>query len=526
MTSMPLVFETFCMSSILLFALFPSQVLSQSPIANIGVLDNYLGGATRFLHNRPLFNGLTLVVPKAPLQHSPPYHRHFHHRPLHRVHDHHRPFVQGKHHPLYPHLDPLPQDNPLPPPLPLSPQLLLSPIERPAYNIPEVPIVHSIIVPKNEDKLGKGRRRRKPKSKHRRHRKHKSYPKSINDRLKEKEEQEEEQKEDPDWNNDIAEYDDHYEEPPKSLYDSMPPFSKPKRPAVDTLKDKQRQELAKNKTNLRISQMRNSPSIPMIPTQKTTKRPKTSEFMSQSWGINSDNKEPIPRYSERIRKPVIQNSPQISANEKPKNSQPSKKKNNYRTATANQLSHKDDNRHKQLSDDEHTHSRSELEGIKGEDLRSNDDPKAYPHQYAIEIRWKGKDRDHMDMDEPEGDTGDREMHSSKDLDHARHRKYKHEEEEHWHEKDWLDEGLRKAYLNGKPVPVHIVKPGIKLDSEPNYGPMPLYAQPMPTGATLDQINQHFAIPTPNFRVNNRFMQWAKSAIDLNGLQNNYITFYR
>ena len=159
-------------------------------------------------------------------------------------------------------------------------------------------------------------------------------------------------------------------------------------------------------------------------------------------------------------------------------------------------------------------------------MDSNDDPNFYPHQYAIEIRWKNKDDVHYDVAAPQGDHGDRELHSSKELDHARHRKYKHEEEEHWHEKKWLKEGLRKAYLNGQPIPITIVKPTLKLP-DGDFSPMPLYAQPLPNGATLDQINQHFAIPTPNFRVNNRFMEWAKNAIDLNPLQNinNYLTLY-
>jgi hypothetical protein len=37
---------------------------------------------------------------------------------------------------------------------------------------------------------------------------------------------------------------------------------------------------------------------------------------------------------------------------------------------------------------------------------------------------------------------------------------------------------------------------------------------MPGGSTLEEINEHFAIPTKSFRVNSRFIKWAEDAIDL------------
>ncbi len=170
----------------------------------------------------------------------------------------------------------------------------------------------------------------------------------------------------------------------------------------------------------------------------------------------------------------------------------------FRTATANQISHKTKEEQKKIND-------NPLE---------SDDPNHYPHQYAIEIRWKNKNNELYDSDAPSGDEGVREMHSSKDFEHSKYRLYEHKEEEHWHEKKWLKEGLKKGYVDGKEVPMHIVRPSLRIETNAHYNPLPIYAQTMPDGSTLEEINEHFAIPTKSFRVNSRFIKWAEDAIDL------------
>ncbi|OTF80103.1 hypothetical protein BLA29_014662, partial [Euroglyphus maynei] len=52
--------------------------------------------------------------------------------------------------------------------------------------------------------------------------------------------------------------------------------------------------------------------------------------------------------------------------------------------------------------------------------------KYYPHQYTIQIRW-GKPGQHSDL-------------IRKGDENSRYRKYAHEEEEHWHDKKWINIG--------------------------------------------------------------------------------------
>lgn len=144
-----------------------------------------------------------------------------------------------------------------------------------------------------------------------------------------------------------------------------------------------------------------------------------------------------------------------------------------------------------------------------------DDPNHFPHQYAIEIRWKNPEKNQVDLDAPAGDYGAREMHNSMGLEDAKYRLYEHKEEEHWHQKKWLNEGLKKAYMNGKSIPMIIKQPVVDEGTRGDVSPLPIYAQPMPDGSTLDEINAHFAIPTPSFRINGHFIEWAENDIDFN-----------
>ena len=557
--------SNFLMFSLLLFCFSVLKVFCQNPITNLRVLDTYLSGASNFIHNRPLFNGLTLVLPKPPVQ---PPRRHPHHYVNHQsLQNLHRPQLHPIVHPLQiggPHITP--QIHPL----------LISEMERPDYQ----PVFHSIIVPKNFDKYRKTKKKSyKPKYSSKENYANRKpirtkYPKSINERLRqthqEKQEEEEEQQEIEEQErdkeregdrNEIEEDpldDPHHEEieTPKSYYDDLPPFgkqdNKPMKPVFHV-----KSQFSSNRTK-----------------DKSRERPQTYNKRYPDLEPESEP-EPEPKYSERKRKPLrLQNDwsdenqmsdpgksqslfdrsppfstpnefnflkPMIQTNNDNKDNQllsdsPEMLSNDYqnerpkkqRTATANQISlkEKEMHSHKNQFNEEKDDPAKVTHHIPKEDLESNDDPHFYPHQYAIEIRWKDRNNIHYNLDAPKGSVGDREMHSSKELDHARHRKYKHEEEEHWHEKKWLKEGLRKAYLNGKPLPVRIVKPTLKLPNG-DFSPLPIYAQPLPDGMTLDQINQHFAIPTPNFRVNNRFMEWTKNSIPLTPLQNinNYLRLY-
>ena len=539
------------MFSLLLLCLSIFKVFCQNPITNIRVLDSYLSGASNFIANRPIFDGITLVLPKTPVQHAHRHPHQYHHPHL----NHHRPLPQPFLHPLQ-----LSQSPIVPPFHPL----LLSQLERPDYQ----PVFRSVILPKNFDKYKKPKKyvNYKPKYSppeeyHYNHRK--KYSKSINDRLREKDYAEEEEEEKKDEEKDEGNKEEHQSddeeeedpldpsineeyEKPASYYDDLPPFRKQK---AEPMKP--------------MFEVKSPFSMNRTKDIESTQRP-------QSYGVSYPQSEP--KYSERIRKPILQNDlnqnkPKSSHKEsqslfdssppyaepdqfnflKPKiqtnngdittnshlSDSPQTHSSNYRkespkkqrTATANQLYLKEQEKHyhKHPVKEEKSGLAKVTQSIPKEDLESNDDPGYYPHQYAIEIRWKDKNNVLYNLDAPKGDVGDREMHSSKELDHARHRKYKHEEEEHWHEKKWLNEGLKKAYLNGKPLPVRIMKPTLKLP-DGDYSPLPIYAQPMANGATLDQINQHFAIPTPNFRVNNRFMEWAKNAIPISPLQN-FLTLY-
>ena len=145
-----------------------------------------------------------------------------------------------------------------------------------------------------------------------------------------------------------------------------------------------------------------------------------------------------------------------------------------------------------------------------------DDPNHFPHQYAIEIRWKDKKNVKQNVDGGPIDEGQRVLHSDKELEDSKYRLFEHKEEEHWHEKQWLNELLKKGYINGKPIPMAaIVPPPVHVFPSGEVGPLPPYARPMADGSTLQQIDQHFAIPTKSFRINQRFVDWAQNEINLN-----------
>jgi hypothetical protein len=160
-----------------------------------------------------------------------------------------------------------------------------------------------------------------------------------------------------------------------------------------------------------------------------------------------------------------------------------------------------------------------------QDLEDNDN--YYPHQYNIEIRkrFKGpveyakekdKDKNHV----REG----REKHIDKELETNKYRNTEHKEEEHWHEKKWRKEDMKEEYIDGKPVK------GLKVQVAPKYkaveskeekearlnSNIPYYAQQLDPESTKVEIEQHFAIPSPGFRVDKTFESWVKKEIPIKG----------
>ena len=101
------------------------------------------------------------------------------------------------------------------------------------------------------------------------------------------------------------------------------------------------------------------------------------------------------------------------------------------------------------------------------------------------------------------------------MEDSKYRLFEHKEEEHWHEKKWLNELLKKGFINGKPIPMTAIVPPPVHVFPNQVGSLPPYARPMADGSTLHQIDQHFAIPTKSLRINQRFIDWAKKEINLN-----------
>ncbi|XP_054169110.1 myb-like protein X [Oppia nitens] len=467
------------MFSLTLFCLFIYRVCCNggNGITDINVLDNYFDGATNYMRDQPIFDGVTLILPKRT-------------------------------------------------PYGLTP---VSHMETPAYH----PVFHSRILPNDSQKTKKSSKRKfrhhsddrrhhiKHRHKHKRKKLKDNYPKSIKDQLKmqyDSEPEDDEPNED-----DEEDYIKNERTPQKSLslFDSLPPHSMGNpsdvlNPFVQSDKVDIPSKYFPDKTFNKIltkNKKYRTATANQLSHKPQTRRPDSMPSLMNDKQNNSKNEE----YRHKM---IPSNSKNNNNFDKYNESHESDDERDV-SDDNDDNDENDDNKHQLLQDseddkpdDSETDNEKNYNGIQGEDLKSNDDPNHYPHQYAIEIRWKNMEN------APDGDHGDREMHSSKDLEDANYRHYKHEEEEHWHQKKWLDEGLRKAYMNGQPIHVHTIhKPKLKIPhNDDNYDHFPLYAQPLPAGATLAQINQHFAVPTPNFRVNNRFIQWAKNPIAFNAPQ--------
>ena len=146
--SMTLNFFKLLMFSLLLFCFSIVKVFTQNPITNFQVLDSYLSGANRFVNNHPVFDGITLVLPKPPVQlpyRAPHHHSHRHH--THHIH-HNRPQT-------IPNPNAIPLSESPQVSLPFNPLLpFLSQEEKPDY----LPVYRSVIRPNDFEKFRKRRK--------------------------------------------------------------------------------------------------------------------------------------------------------------------------------------------------------------------------------------------------------------------------------------------------------------------------------------------------------------------------------
>ena len=90
------------------------------------------------------------------------------------------------------------------------------------------------------------------------------------------------------------------------------------------------------------------------------------------------------------------------------------------------------------------------------------------------------------------------------------------------------QGLAEEYVDGVAVPTQIgPPPGVPETPEEKHARenshLPSYARPMDPGASTAEIHDHFAIPSPGFRVNQKFEDWvAKDVGDNPKIQLDFI----
>lgn len=133
----------------------------------------------------------------------------------------------------------------------------------------------------------------------------------------------------------------------------------------------------------------------------------------------------------------------------------------------------------------------------------------YPHQYTMQIRW--------------GKPGQKVDNLRKDLDErTRYRKFAHEEEEHWHDRKWiniggqneLDDGRRRKKSNGNRSIYELKKR--------KFQTLPVFARPLKDEASLRSIRKHFAIPSPSFPVNKHFTDWASRPVQFTHYRDHHL----
>ena len=127
----------------------------------------------------------------------------------------------------------------------------------------------------------------------------------------------------------------------------------------------------------------------------------------------------------------------------------------------------------------------------------NIDSKHFPHQYAIQIRW-GRPGQGAQYVRPANNY--RLMNDET----SRYRHFAHQEEEHWHDKKWINLGSPSIGIRNE------IEYAV---SDSKFRTLPVYVRPIKNGANIGHVSQHFAVPSKSFPVNQRFVQWANSPVN-------------
>lgn len=139
-----------------------------------------------------------------------------------------------------------------------------------------------------------------------------------------------------------------------------------------------------------------------------------------------------------------------------------------------------------------------------------------PHQYQIQVRWNNSSSSERLPRTMQG-SGDAVLDRMRE--NVRDRAFEHREEEHWHDKHWERAAKRRRLVAGKWVIVPIQPPPPLPAGSLDYGPNANQRE-TPIGNQLsnfpsrEETEQHFAIPTPNFRQNPKFVEWVQSDVDM------------
>ena len=140
-----------------------------------------------------------------------------------------------------------------------------------------------------------------------------------------------------------------------------------------------------------------------------------------------------------------------------------------------------------------------------------------PHQYNIEVRkrsynsgLRGPVHFLASNGTEKGLHEGREKHVDRDLEISKYRMIENREEEHWHDKDWHKEDLQEAYTDGVPAPVESrVRPQFQRDLGNEERNLPFYARTIVQGTNRKEVDEHFAIPSRGFRVDESFKNWVR-----------------
>ncbi|RWS11735.1 Coagulin domain containing protein-like protein [Dinothrombium tinctorium] len=129
----------------------------------------------------------------------------------------------------------------------------------------------------------------------------------------------------------------------------------------------------------------------------------------------------------------------------------------------------------------------------------DDDSNHFPHQYNVEIRSRGE----------KSDENEQSKFLDKGFEKSKYRVVEHKEEEHWHEKGWHREGEKQKFGE-----VNETEPKMKNESEAlkSNKPLPKHVSPLGENASQTEIDEHFRVPSLGFRVDQRFIEWAKNNI--------------